>query len=48
MSRTPERTRFARRMRPPMRARGGRGIQHLSHLIGMYPRNNNNHHRNGR
>jgi hypothetical protein len=47
MSITPERTRFPRRMRPSIRSRGGRGIQHLSHLIGASPRNNNNH-RNGR
>jgi hypothetical protein len=47
MSIIPERTRFPRRMRPPIRSRGGRGIQHLSHLIGPNPRNNNNH-RNGR
>jgi hypothetical protein len=47
MSIVPERTRFPRRMRPPIRSRGGRGIQHLSHLIGMSPRNNINH-RNGR
>lgn len=50
MSIVPERTRFPRRMRPAVRSRGGRGIQHSSHLIETSPRNNNNnnHHRNGR
>ncbi len=47
MSITPERTRFPHRMRAPIRSRGGRGIQHLSHLIESYPRNNSNS-RNGR
>jgi hypothetical protein len=42
MSVVPEQTRFPRRMRPSIRSRGGRGIQHLSHLIGMGPRNNTN------
>jgi hypothetical protein len=47
MSIVPQRTRCPRRMRASIRSRGGRGIQHLSHLIGMSPRNNMNH-RNGR
>jgi len=47
MSITPERTRCPRRMRPPIRSRGGRGIQHLSHLLETNPQNNSNH-RNGR
>ncbi|CAF0784797.1 unnamed protein product [Rotaria sordida] len=47
MSIATERTRFPRRMRPSLRPRGSRGIQHLSHLVGCYPRNNHNP-RNGR
>ncbi|CAF0755923.1 unnamed protein product [Rotaria sp. Silwood1] len=47
MSITTERTRFPRRVRPSIRSRGGRGIQHSSHVVGFYPRNNYNP-RNGR
>ncbi|UJR35745.1 hypothetical protein I4U23_028494 [Adineta vaga] len=40
MSIETERTRFPRRMRPSFRARGGHGIQHLSHLTDPSLRNN--------
>ncbi|CAF1358732.1 unnamed protein product [Adineta steineri] len=48
MSIRSEPSRYPRRMRSAIRSRGGRGVQHLSHLLELSPNNNTSYPRNSR